>query len=66
MEKFLEVLKYFVAVLGTMFTWLFGSWDLALEILIVFGLLLNIEYAKLLDVVNVKLSPLNSFSGKPK
>ena len=39
MEKFLEVLKYFVAVLGTMFTWLFGSWDLALEILIVFMVL---------------------------
>ena len=39
MEKFLEVLKYFVAVLGTMFTWLFGSWDLALKILIVFMVL---------------------------
>ena len=39
MEKFLEVLKYFVAVLGTMFTWLFGAWDLALSILIVFMVL---------------------------
>ena len=39
MEKLLEVLKYFIAVLGTMFTWLFGSWDLALEILIVFMVL---------------------------
>ena len=39
MEKFLEVLKYFIAVLGTMFTWLFGAWDLALAILIVFMIL---------------------------
>ena len=39
MEKFLEVSKYFIAVLGTMFTWLFGAWDLALEILIVFMVL---------------------------
>lgn len=39
MERFLEVLKYFVAILGTMFTWLFGAWDLALTILIVFMVL---------------------------
>ena len=39
MERFLEVLKYLVAVVGTVFTWLFGAWDLALIILIVFMVL---------------------------
>lgn len=39
MERFLEVLKYLVAIIGTMFTWLFGAWDLALTILIVFMVL---------------------------
>ena len=39
MGRFLEVLKYLVAVVGTGLTWLFGSWDLALTILIVFMVL---------------------------
>ena len=39
MERFLEVLKYLVSVVGTVFTWLFGAWDLALTILIVFMVL---------------------------
>lgn len=39
MERFLELLKYLVAIIGTMFTWLFGAWDLALTILIVFMVL---------------------------
>ena len=39
MGRFLEVLKYLVAVVGTVFTWLFGAWDLALTILIVFMVL---------------------------
>ncbi|NFE93722.1 phage holin family protein [Clostridium botulinum] len=36
MEKFLNVLRYLVAIIGTGLTWLFGSWDMALGILIVF------------------------------
>ena len=39
MEKFLEILKYLVAVIGTGLTWLFGNWDMALTILIVFMIL---------------------------
>ena len=39
MEKILNFLKYIVAVIGTGFTWLFGAWDLALTILIVFMVL---------------------------
>ena len=39
MERLLEVLKYLVAIVGTMLTWLFGAWDLALTILIVFMVL---------------------------
>ena len=39
MERLLEVLKYLVAIVGTVFTWLFGSWDLALTILIIFMVL---------------------------
>lgn len=36
MEKLLNVLRYIIAAIGTGFTWLFGAWDLALTILIVF------------------------------
>lgn len=39
MSKIIENLKIIVAALGTGFTWLFGSWDLALKILIVFMIL---------------------------
>lgn len=39
MEKVLEYLKYIVAVIGTYFTWLFGAWDLALEVLVLFMVL---------------------------
>ena len=39
MEKFLNLLRYIVAFVGTGLTWLFGSWDLALTILIVFMVL---------------------------
>ena len=39
MSKIFENLKIIVTVLGTGFTWLFGSWDLALKILIVFMVL---------------------------
>ena len=55
MEKFLEVLKYFIAVLGTMFTWLFGAWDLALAILIVF-MILDYMTGVLKGYVNKELS----------
>ncbi|MBY6932054.1 UNVERIFIED_ORG: hypothetical protein B2H98_18615 [Clostridium botulinum] len=36
MEKFLNVLRYLVAIIGTGLTWLFGTWDMALIILIIF------------------------------
>ena len=36
MEKVLESFKYFVAILGTSLTWLFGAWDTALIVLIAF------------------------------
>ena len=39
MEKFLNLLRYIVAFVGTGLTWLFGSWDIALTILIVFMVL---------------------------
>lgn len=39
MEKVLQNLKFIVAGIGTMLTWLFGSWDTALGILILFMVL---------------------------
>ena len=36
MEKLLEYWKYVVVVIGTVFTWLFGTWDVALSVLISF------------------------------
>lgn len=39
MEKILNVLRYIVAIIGTGVTWLFGAWDMALTILIVFMVL---------------------------
>ena len=36
MENFLADFKYFVAAVGTGLTWLFGTWDMALIVLIVF------------------------------
>ena len=36
MENFLADFKYFVAAVGTGLTWLFGAWDMALIVLIVF------------------------------
>lgn len=36
MEKLLEYGKYVVVVIGTVFTWLFGTWDVALSVLIAF------------------------------
>lgn len=39
MEKVLQNLKFIVSILGTVFTFLFGSWDTALGILILFMVL---------------------------
>ena len=36
MEKTLESFKFTVAVLGTLLTWLLGTWDMALKVLITF------------------------------
>ena len=39
MEKFLNLLRYIVAFVGTGLTWLFGSWDMALTVLTCFMVL---------------------------
>ncbi|MGL5190907.1 MAG: phage holin family protein [Cetobacterium sp.] len=39
MKTILENLKYFVAAVGTFFTWLFGAWDTALMVLVCFMML---------------------------
>lgn len=39
MERMLNLLRYIVAFAGTGVTWLFGSWDMALTILVTFMLL---------------------------
>lgn len=39
MEKVLQNLKFIVSILGTVFTFLFGAWDTALGILILFMIL---------------------------
>lgn len=36
MEKILEFLKFYIMVIGAGFTWLFGSWDTAIIVLICF------------------------------
>lgn len=36
MEKTLESFKFTVAVMGTLLTWLLGTWDMALKVLITF------------------------------
>lgn len=36
MEKTLESFKFSVAVMGTLLTWLLGTWDIALKVLITF------------------------------
>lgn len=55
MEKLLEYLKYIVAITGTGFTWLFGAWDIALTILIVF-MVLDYATGVLKGYVNKELS----------
>lgn len=55
MEKLLEYLKYIVAIIGTGFTWLFGAWDMALTILIVF-MVLDYFTGVLKGYVNKELS----------
>lgn len=52
MEKYFNVI---VAILATFFTYLFGSWDLALQVLIVFMILdygTGVLYACLTDQLN--------------
>ncbi|MTN80163.1 hypothetical protein GMB34_05085 [Turicibacter sanguinis] len=39
MENYLNYFKYFIATMGTGFTWLFGAWDTALIVLICFMIL---------------------------
>ncbi|MFV0551065.1 MAG: holin family protein [Anaerorhabdus sp.] len=39
MENILKLFKYGAAFLGTVFTWLFGTWDLALGVLVAFMIL---------------------------
>lgn len=42
MDKTLESFKFSIAVLGTLLTWLLGTWDIALKVLIAF---MVIDYA---------------------
>ena len=37
--KYDEIIKGFVAAIGTIFTWLFGAWDIALTVLVCFMIL---------------------------
>ncbi|WP_252237437.1 phage holin family protein [Clostridium sp. ZBS17] len=55
MEKILNILRYLVAIIGTGFTWLFGAWDMALIILIIF-MLLDYGTGVLRGYVNKELS----------
>ncbi len=55
MEKILNVLRYLVAIIGTGFTWLFGAWDLALEVLVLF-MVLDYVTGLLRGYVNKELS----------
>lgn len=55
MEKLLNILRYLVAIIGTGITWLFGAWDMALTILIVF-MVLDYATGVLKGYVNKELS----------
>ena len=55
MEKFLNLLRYIVAFVGTGLTWLFGSWDMALKILVIF-MILDYSTGVLRGYVNKELS----------
>ena len=37
--KYDEIIKVFVATIGTTFAWLFGAWDIALTVLVCFMIL---------------------------
>lgn len=37
--KYDEIIKVFVATIGTIFTWLFGAWDIVLTVLVCFMIL---------------------------
>lgn len=39
MNKLIDYGRYFVTMIGTIFTWLFGTWDTALGILVLFMIL---------------------------
>ncbi|MBN1050310.1 phage holin family protein [Clostridium botulinum] len=55
MERLSNVLKYIIAIIGTGFTWLFGTWDTALGILILF-MFLDYGTGVLRGYVNKELS----------
>ena len=55
MEKILNLLRYIVAFVGTGLTWLFGSWDMALKILVTF-MILDYATGVLRGYVNKELS----------
>jgi toxin secretion/phage lysis holin len=55
MENVLKYSKILIAILGTGFTWLFGSWDIPLEVLIT-CMILDYATGVLRGYVNKKLS----------
>ena len=62
MEKLLNLLRYLVAFIGTGLTWLFGAWDMALTILIVF-MVLDYCTGVLKGFVNKELSSDKGLKG---
>ena len=55
MENLSNQIKVFIATIGTLFTWLFGAWDTALVVLIVF-MLLDYGTGVLRGYINKELS----------
>lgn len=55
MENILNYFKYAVAVIGTAFTWLFGRWDTAIGILVLF-IVLDYATGLIKGYVNKELS----------
>lgn len=62
MEKLLEYWKYVVVVIGTVFTWLFGTWDTALIVLVSF-MALDYLTGVLRAIVNQEVSSDTGLKG---
>lgn len=65
MDIYNEKMNTFIAFLGTIFTWLFGSWDIPLIILITF-MILDYLTGLIRAYVNKELSSNEGFKGIAK